>query len=142
MSRKLSEVAARVIDLARQTRDYWDSELPKRHPDYPFVHPGEDSGPPPPQASQLQELLDELPEDIIYKLLLIMYLGRGDFATEDLSGSFEDLKKTFAKPEWAASQMMDKTPLADYLTDGLAELREHKIDVDKLLPLKPVRSRK
>ena len=49
---KLSETVKEVIALAEVIRNYWDTELPKRHPDYPFVHPGEDSGPPPPEEER------------------------------------------------------------------------------------------
>src|SRR5947209_17797467 len=107
---KLSETAKEVIALAEAIRNYWDAELPKRHPHYPFVHPGEDSGPPPPEEKRLRDLLASLPDDDVYKLALIMHLGRGDFGTEDLVGNFEALKETFGKPELAASQMVAKAP--------------------------------
>ncbi len=129
---KLSEAAKEVIVLAEAIRTYWDTELPKRHPHYPFIHLGEDSGPPPPEEQKLKDLLASLPEDAIYKLALIMYLGRGDFGTDDLAGRYQALRETFGNPRWAASQMMGKTPLADYLTDGLAELRKAGIDMDQL----------
>ncbi len=51
---KLSETVSEVIALAEAIRNYWDAELPKRHPDYPFVHPGEDDGPPPPEEQKLK----------------------------------------------------------------------------------------
>jgi hypothetical protein len=38
---------------------------------------GEDSGPPPPEEKKLRQLLGSLPEDMVYKLLVIMHLGRG-----------------------------------------------------------------
>jgi hypothetical protein len=129
---KLSETAKEVIALAEAIRNYWDAELPKRHPDYPLVHPGEDSGPPPPEEKKLRDLLASLPEEDIYQLALIMHLGRGDFGTDDLAGHYETLKKTFGKPDWTVSQMVAKASLADYLTDGLAELKKHGIDVDHL----------
>ena len=129
---KLSETANEAIALAEAIRSYWDRELPKRHPHYPVINPGEDDGPPPPEEKQLKELLSRLPPDDIYKLVLIMCLGRGDFGVEDLAGHYEDLKSTFAKPEWAIAQMMGKAPLADYLTDGLAELSNNHIDLDTL----------
>ncbi len=129
---KLSETAKQVIGLAEAIRNYWDTELPKRHPDYPLVHPGEDSGPPPPEQKKLDKLLASLPEDVIYKLALIMKIGRGDFGPDDLAGHYQALKETFVKPEWAASQMMEKAPLADYLTDGLTELKRNGINVDQL----------
>jgi hypothetical protein len=37
--------------------------------------------------------------------------------------------------------MTDKAPLADYLSDGLAELRKRKINADTM-PLKKVKLRK
>ena len=129
---KLSETAKAVITLADAIQSHWDTELPKRHPDYPLVHSGEDSGPPPPEQEKLKDLLANLPDDDVYKLALIMYLGRGQFGTDDLEGSFEALKKTLGNPDSAASQMTEKAPLADYLTDGLAELKKSGIDVDHL----------
>jgi hypothetical protein len=129
---KLSKTAEEVISLATAIRDYWNTELPKRHPTYPIISAGEDSGLPPPEERKLRDLLASLPEDELYKLTLLMYLGRGDFGTDDLAGHYETLKKRFAKPDWAISQMIEKAPLADYLTDGLAELTKNGIDVDHL----------
>jgi len=129
---KLSETAKEVIALAEAIRNYWDTELPKRHPDYPFVHPGEDSGPPPPEEKKLKDLLTRLPEDVIYKLALIMALGREDFETDDLVGHFLEMKDAYGKPDWAIAEMTGKATLADYLTDGLAKLNKNGIDVDQL----------
>ena len=79
---------------------------------------------------------------MIYPLIGILYLGRGDWAADDLAGTYEGLKGVFGDPEEAASQMMlYKATLADELSDGLEELRKHKIDVDKI-PLKRVKVRK
>ena len=36
---KLHTAASKVIDLAKTVRDYWATELPKRHPNYPLVDP-------------------------------------------------------------------------------------------------------
>ena len=138
---KLSEVAKRVITLAEAIRNYWAHELPKRHPDYPIVHPGEESGPPPPEQKKLQELLAKQPEDIIYQLALLMYLGRGDFDATGLAAHYKALKEAFGKPERAAAQMMEKASLADYLSDGLEELKKKDIDPDRLLARR-TRSRK
>src|SRR4051812_43730431 len=125
---KVSEAANEVIALAEAIRKYWDVELPKRHPDYPFIKLGENDGPHPPEEEALRDLFSNLPEKTIYQLLLIMYLGRGDYSTDDLAGRYEDLRHKFEKPEWAVSQMMEKTPLAEYLRDGLDELMKSGID--------------
>lgn len=138
---RLSEATNRVIDLARKIREYYAAELPKRHPNYPVIGINEESAPPPPEEAELKEFFLALPKDLIYQLILIMYLGRGDFGTDDLPGYYQALKNAFGKTQDAISQMMDKAPLAEYLLDGLDELHKHKIDVDKL-PLKKATTRK
>ncbi len=96
------------------------------------MHMDEDSGPPPPESAKLKEFLAGLPLEMVYRLLLVMYLGRGDFGTTDLAEHFEQIRTTFGKPEWAISQIMGKAPLADYLTDGLDKLKRSRINADKL----------
>lgn len=133
---KLSEAIARVITLARAIRAYWEAELPKRHRDYPIVHLDEDSGPPPPEQDQLKRFLAELPPDMVYQLLLVMYLGRGDFDAIDLKRNLpkylEQVKMNFREHAWAISQMMEKAPLADYLADGVDKLKGANVNLDRL----------
>jgi hypothetical protein len=128
-----SEVLRKAITLARGRREYWNRELPKRHRDYPIVHPGEDSGPPPPEEIQLRELLMGLPEDMIYKLIMLMYIGRDGSGVPDVAGLLGAMKRDFPKPEWAVSLMMGKAALDDYLAEGLEKLGHHDIDVDEPL---------
>lgn len=132
---KLSEAANEVIRLANAIRAYWEAELPKRYRDYPLMHVGEEEGPPPAEEAELRNFLLNLPPEMLYQLVLIMYFGRGDFSPFKLSDNYDHVKETFSQPSWAVSQMMEKAPLAQYLADGLAELKRHKIDVNKL-PLK------
>src|SRR5438105_13714841 len=93
----LSGIAQRVIDLARKVREYYDAELPKRHPDYPLIHDDDQSTPPPPEERELKGFLEALSDDMIYQLLLIMHLGRRDFGADDLAASYEALKETFTR---------------------------------------------
>lgn len=129
---KITELLKEVIPLAEAIREYWDTELPKRHPDYPIVRFGEKSAPPPPEQEKLRKLLLGMPDELIYRLIAIMYLGRGDFGARQLAEQLEEMKETFPKPERAVSQMLAKAPLAEYLTDGLAELQKHHIDPDSI----------
>jgi hypothetical protein len=129
---KLSEAVRAVIRLAEASQVYWDRELPKRHPHYPLIREGEDSGPPPPEDGQLEALLRSLPEEQIYALILLMYIGRGDFGTNHLMEDYRAMKETFEKPAMAIAQMTGKGTLAEYLTDGLAEIKKHHIDLDAL----------
>jgi hypothetical protein len=138
---KLSEAVEKVIGLARLIRDYWEAELPKRHPDYPIMNPGEHPLPPPPEEKKLAKLFASLPEDVVYQIGLLMYLGRGDFDVRELADYYKTLKENFDSATALASQLSDKAPLADYLQDGLAELKKHDIDVNKL-PLKSTKARK
>jgi hypothetical protein len=137
----LSEAANRVIDLASKVRAYYETELPKRFPNYPLIDPDAESVPPPPEEIELRKFLTALPEETLTQLFLLMYLGRSDFGVDELAGYYADLKGTLGDPEQAASQLIDKAPLADYLLDGLEELRKHNINVDKL-PLKKIKVRK
>jgi hypothetical protein len=129
---KLQENAKKAINLAQAIRNYWERELPKRHPNYPIVNPDEDSGPPPPQEKKLRELLIRLPEETVYKLGLVVYLGRGDFDTRDLAAEYQTIKENFGSPAALITWMMDQAPLADYLEEGMAILRSRHIDLDKL----------
>jgi hypothetical protein len=136
----LSEAVNRVIDLAGKVRDYYEAELPKRHPNYPLVGPDDETTPPPPEEKELDDFLASLSDELIYQLILLMYLGRGGVSADDLAGFYEDLKGTSSDPQAAAS-LLNRAVLAEELSDGLEELRKHNINVDKL-PLKKVKARK
>ena len=125
-----SEAAAEVIRLADARRAYWNTELPKYHPDYPLVRAKDRRPPPPPEDGQLRLLLTTLPADVVYKLILTMYLGRGDFGTPELAEEYAEMKRAFPEPRIAASQMSGKVPLGDYLRDGLVRLGKAGIDLD------------
>jgi hypothetical protein len=139
---KLSETLNRVIDLAGKVRDYYETELPKRHRHYPLISADEETAPPPPEEMELKRFFSTLSDDMILQLLLIMYLGRQDFGVDELAESFETFKREYADLEYAKLEMLGRpATLAYYLSDGLEELRSHKINVDKL-PLKKMRIQK
>ena len=90
----------------------------------------------------MQDFLGTLSDDLIYRLIMITKLTRGEFSADDMAGHYHALKETVGEPaEVIRTMMWDKTILADELLDGLEELRKHKMDVDKL-PLKKVKVRK
>ncbi len=130
---RFSDTVKRVIALATAIRGYWDTELPKRHPKYPLVQPGEDDGPPPPEEAQLRQLLNSLPPDEMYKLLALADVGRGLQAT-----AFEQRWREYIKdaPEllWAIEYQIGTPPLADYLAEGVERLREAGINLDTPQP--------
>ena len=89
----------------------------------------------------MRELLNGLPDDMVYKLILIMYLGRGYFGTNDLARELEQIRQRWADRESAMALIMENTPLDAQLLDGLAELNKSKINVDRL-PARAARARK
>ena len=131
---KLTDAIRRVIDLATAIREYWDRELPKRHKDYPLIRAGEDSGPPPPEEQELRQFLRSLPAEDIYRIMAVMYLGRGDYNPPGVYVMPDELKKSFPNVEFAIEFIIAKGPLAEYLDEGLSELKSAKIDID-VLPL-------
>jgi hypothetical protein len=139
---KLSEALSRVIDLSGKVRDYYEAELPKRHRLYPLISEGEETAPPPPEEKELRRFFSTLSDDMILQLLLIMYVGRHDFGVDELAENFETFKREYVDLGYAKSEMLRRrATLADYLSDGMEELRNHQINVDKL-PLKKVKTRK
>ena len=84
---KLSAAIDKVIELAKVIHAYWETELPKRHPDYPIANPGEEPVPPPPEEKKLAKLLASLPADMVYQIGLIAELGQRQFSVSDVSDS-------------------------------------------------------
>jgi len=138
----LSEAVNRVFEIGRKIREYYDAEIPKWLPNYPLVGPNDEEPPPPPEEKDLEDFLATLSDDQIYQLTLIMDLGRSRFAVKDLAEHYQGLKETVGDRAYAETLIRwDAINLFDVLTDGLEELRKHKINLDKL-PLKKVKARK
>lgn len=143
---KVSEAANRVIDLSCRIREYYETELPKRFPNYPLLDREEDldieEQMAPPEKQELRDFLETLSEETLFQLMLIRHLGRGEFGVENLAEDYEKLKKKLENVEYAIFRMMVfNATIGGELRDGLDQLRKHNIDVDKL-PLKKVRTRK
>ena len=129
---KISEVVREVIRLGNASRAYWDRELPKRHPRYPVIRAGEDSGPPPPEDAQIQALLETLPDDQLYALILLTYVGRGDFSADHLLPTYLTMKEMFPSRDMAIAQIIEFKAVAEYLTDAMEEIQKRRIDLDSL----------
>jgi hypothetical protein len=125
-----TEAIQELIRLGELSRAYWNTELHRRHPKYPIIQHGEDSGPPPPEDKQIHDLLNALPERDLYILLTLMYLGRGDFDLDHLALGYRKMKDAFPKRELAIDQMTGRTVLSEYLMDALEEIRQGHIDLD------------
>jgi len=117
--------------LGDASRAYWDRELPRHHPHYPLIRAGEVPAPPPPEDERIQSLLKSLPEDQLYALVLLTYVGRGDYSADDLLPAYQAMKETFPSKDLVIAQMTGKNTLAEYLTDAMEEIQERHIDLDR-----------
>lgn len=129
---RFSQTIHKVIALSEAAHAYWNAELPKRHPNYPFIREGDEDGPPPPEEKKLRKLLARLPEDLLYKLALIRSIGRLEYGTDHLAEHYQELKERLEKPEWLVTQLVDYPALSEDLADGIAALQKAGIDVEKL----------
>ena len=126
---RFSETVKRVIEFAEAIDEYWSRELPKRHPNYPLVNPGEQSGPPPPEESALRQFLDSLPDEDLYRLLTLLHLGREDFPATEFDERCREAASDYPEREAVIWQLVERT-LPDYLSDGLESLKASGIDID------------
>ncbi|MHB1561799.1 MAG: DUF3775 domain-containing protein [Isosphaeraceae bacterium] len=129
---KLSEAVREIIRLGNASRAYWDRELPRHHPHYPLIRAGETPVPPPPEDSKIQSLLTSLPEDQLYALILLTYVGRGDSRADDLPLAYRTMKEIFPSKDLAIAQMTGEVALAEYLTDAMEEIQRRHIDLDSI----------
>ncbi len=129
---KLSEVVREVIRLGDGSRAYWDAELPKHHPHYPVILAEERSAPPPPEDARIQELLNSLPEEQLYAVALLTYVGRGDFAVDRLMPAYQTIKEILPSKEVAIAQITGQKTLSEYLSDAISEIQKRHISLDSL----------
>jgi hypothetical protein len=132
---KLSEVVAKVIPLAREVREYYDRELPRAFPDYPFIsEEQENSIPAPPEQKELRALLEGLPLEQVLQLALLLDFGRMYFGPDKLAENYEAMRGYYRDPGPLLARLLDYPPLGDCLADALEFLAERGLDVD-CLPL-------
>lgn len=139
---KVSDAVNKVIDLAGKISNYYETELPKKYPNYPIVDLDEENFPPPPETKELNDFLATLTDETIYQLMLIASLGRNEFSVDNLAANYERLKGELGSSKQAVSEMMITAPvLAEELSDGMEELNKHAMNVNKM-PLKRTKAQK
>ena len=127
----IATAVSKVMPLAMAIQNYWEKELPRRHPNYPLVDPNVDDGPPPPETQLLREFLERLPEETLYRLGLIISPGRARFDTSRLESRYHELRDEYDVSSCIA-WVLDNIHLADDLEYGMEILSEKGIDLDKL----------
>ncbi len=130
---KVSEIVSEVITLAKaanQARIAGGLE-----DDSPLIASGSYTATVKPRLAeerQLRAFLEAQTPQVIYLLMAIMYLGRGDFAAEELTDQWAEVSETFVNAKLAARQMFGQLTLPVFLEKGVAKLKLAGIDVDKL----------
>jgi len=85
------------------------------------------------EERRVREFLLTQPAAVVYILIALMYLGRGDFDAKELLDQYADMRDEFGDPKSASRQMLVKFQLPDYLEQGLKKLATAGMDVDKLI---------
>jgi hypothetical protein len=130
---KLSEVVDRLIDLSGKISAYYDRELPKWHPHYPVAYPGEGEPPPPPEEQELRDFLTSLPDETLYRLMVLVAIARYQIGIDGIAGYYEEWENLVGPREQALTLLMHhKASLDDRLSSALEELQNHQIDVNQL----------
>ena len=131
---KLSEATARVIELARQFALAKAAELPAGKSGWVVVRLSDlpPPGPERPEMTALKQFLRSLPAGLVYQIMAIMYLGRGDYDTDDLLDYYVHLSDVNHTHDYAIRHMANKIPLSEYLERGLSELEADGKDVDRV----------
>lgn len=80
----------------------------------------------------LREFLDRQPPEVIYLLITLLHLGRGDFAVTDLASRIARFRGSFPDPRWAVNEMMGRWALPDFLERSKRKLEDAGIDLDTL----------
>lgn len=121
---RFEDVVLHVVQLASDAnaeRDRIADEHPNEDPLERFQHPH-------PAQDLLQQYLNQLDDDDVFKLEALMYYGRGD---DDLPELHEYLtgEAQFDK-DGAVRQMMEKVPPPEYLETGLRSACKAGIDLE------------
>lgn len=82
-----------------------------------------------PGEKALREYLEKLTYDEVINVITVMYCGRN---REGFKGEKRNAYETFPTSERAIDQMTGKAPLAEYLRDGIAEVRRQGLDIENL----------
>jgi len=127
-----TEALHELIRLGKQYRDYWNRALPLRHPKWPLIQTGENSGPSPEDEAEIQAFLASLDEEDLYLLCLLMHVGRGDYDIDQLWPAYQKLRDAFPSRDVAMDQLLGKPELSEYLTEAWEEVQQRHIDLDHL----------
>src|SRR5262249_28380297 len=83
----------------------------------------------------LIDYLASLPPDVLFKLRALMYAGRGD--SDDVLGLHAQLGNDLSDVDAAVSSMVEKSPLPQYLQEGLDVAVRESIELDDVWPAPP-----
>lgn len=123
------DIAAHVVTLAN-ARNAEDAQLKKKHGLTNGLTLGSAGGnaymaESRPAEQALKTYLESLDEPTLLKLEAVMYGGRNN------NPNFRDLKDEVSDDsEGAIRTMLEKTPLGDYLAEGLVLARQKFIDLE------------
>ncbi len=130
---KLSDELPEIIRLAKAIQAYWDVELPRRHPNYPFIEKGADDGPPPPEVAELRTLLETLSEEQIYTLLTLQYIGRTHSHLGEWERVSNNMHQAFPRHAQAIAVLLIMPLVGFFLQEALDQVEKAGLDIDNFV---------
>jgi hypothetical protein len=69
---------------------------------------------------ELDTFVRSLTVGVLYRLLMLVYMSKGNFETPTFLDAYEEVSRRFPKPHWATEELLrDPALLADWLDYGL-----------------------
>jgi hypothetical protein len=129
---KFSEIVEEVIAMARAANEVRVAKVAK---DAPLIGSGSVATMDrwTPETAELRRFLEARPPGVVYMLLALVYLGRGDFPAREFRARVEDVRETFGDPKLVERELVSKWLLPEHLEEGLRKLTRARVDVDGLL---------
>lgn len=77
---------------------------------------------------ELDTFIRSLPVGVLYRLLILLFVGKGYFENPTFLDAYDDVGRRFPKPAWAMEELLDDPPLlAGRLDHGLRMLHRDGI---------------
>ncbi len=129
--RRVEAIILHIIAIARR-REAEQEARDREHPEYFAIFERLRRGETLPAERELTDYLATLSDEHLWKVAVIGYAGRDDESILSVNASIH--VNTFDDGKHAAWHLTEKSPLAEYLTKGLARAQRDGFDLESALP--------
>lgn len=128
-----TQLLNRVAELSDRRAEKWAAETRAALPDYPFVRPGDVEPEPPAEEAELKALLSSLPDETLYAVAMVLWVGTWGFPVDDLPALKEKIKDRFGERESAIRRLISIAGMSLEMADGIERFRRGGHEVENLI---------